>query len=235
MPTTLVIPHHIGFILDGNRRFAKLKGLKPWRGHTAGANKVHEILDWCFESGVKELTLYSFSMQNFYRPTYEVKKLMEIIEHELTQLLSDPRVESRQVRVMVIGHKDMLPRKTQQVITEIEEKTAKHTSFKLNICLAYGGKEEILQAVKKIVKKVAAKVIDINDLSLEQFSKQLQLQSEPDLIIRTGGEYRTSNFLTWQSTYSEWFFISKLLPEFTRDDFSNILKEYSDRERRYGH
>lgn len=235
MPTTLVIPHHIGFILDGNRRFAKLKGLKPWRGHAAGAEKVHEILDWCYESGIKELTLYSFSIQNFYRPAYEVKKLMEIIERELRQLLHDDRLVQRQVKVKVIGNKDMLPSQLQQIIDQVEKKTAKYSNFTLNICLAYGGKEEILQAVKKIVKKVATKVIDVNELSVEQFSQQLQLQSEPDLIIRTGGEHRTSNFLTWQSTYSEWFFISKLLPEFTQEDFSKILREYANRERRYGH
>jgi tritrans,polycis-undecaprenyl-diphosphate synthase [geranylgeranyl-diphosphate specific] len=234
MPTTLVIPHHIGFILDGNRRFAKLKGLKPWRGHTAGAQKVHEILDWCYEVGVKELTLYSFSMQNFYRPAYEVKKLMEIIERELTQLIDDERIDSRDVRVSVIGQKELLPHHIQKIITNIEEKTRSHTHFQLNICLAYGGKEEIVQAVKKIIKKVTAKVIDINELSPELVSTQLDLQSEPDLIIRTGGEHRTSNFLTWQSVYSEWFFVSKLLPEFTRDDFSHILSEYANRERRYG-
>lgn len=234
MPTTIVIPHHIGFILDGNRRFAKLKGIKPWRGHTHGAQKVHELLDWCYEFGVKELTLYTFSMQNFYRSSHEVKKVMEIIENELRRLLHDDRVVSRGVKVTVIGQKDLLPQSIQDIITAVETKTAAHTNFKLNICLAYGGKEEILQAVKKIMKKVLTRVIDINDISPEMLTAQLQLQSEPDLIIRTGGDHRTSNFLTWQSSYSEWFFVSKLLPEFNRDDFSHILNEYAVRERRYG-
>ncbi len=234
MPTTLVVPHHVGFILDGNRRFAKLRGLKPWRGHEFGRDTVHRLLDWCFEFGVKELTLYTFSLQNFYRPAHEVGKLMTILEQELTTMQNDPRIHEQRVRVQVIGQTDLLPERVQRAVASIEEATKDYDNFTLNACIAYGGKEEILEAVKKILRKVATKVIDVADVTLETFESQLFLRSQPDLIIRTGGEYRTSNFLPWQSTYSEWFFVSKLLPEFEREDFQQILHEYTSRERRFG-
>ncbi len=234
MPTTLVIPHHIGFILDGNRRFAKLRGLKPWRGHEYGRDTVHRLLDWCYDCGVKELTLYTFSLQNFYRPAREVNKLMQLLREELNKLQHDPRVKERKVRIRVIGQTELLPAEVQEAIRQVEASTQAHDQFTLNFCIAYGGKEEIFEAVKKIAKKVAEKMIDATDLTLEHFESHLLLKSEPDLIIRTGGEHRTSNFLPWQSSYSEWVFVKKLLPEFEQEDFKKIIKEYSQRERRFG-
>lgn len=234
MPTTLIVPHHIGFILDGNRRFAKLRGLKPWRGHEVGLKTVHNLLDWSYEFGVKELTLYTFSMQNFYRSKQEVSKLMELLEKEFDRMIKDPRVHDRKVRVRVIGQKELLPESVQASIARIEDATRDYDGFTLNFCIAYGGKEEIFEAVKKLVKKVAEKVIDVKDVTLESFESQLLLQSEPDLIIRTGGEHRTSNFLSWQSGYSEWFFVKKLLPEFEKEDFNKVIKEFSSRDRRFG-
>lgn len=234
MPANLVIPRHIGFILDGNRRFAKLRGLRPWRGHEFGRDTVHRLLDWCLEFGVKELTLYTFSLQNFNRPQVEVNKLMSILEQELKTLAKDERVHKYGVRIQVIGETERLPEHVQKAITEVEAATAHYDEFILNACIAYGGKEEIFSAVKKIMKQVAAKVIDVADVTLETFESHLFLKSEPDVIIRTGGDNRTSNFLPWQSTYSEWFFVKKLLPEFKREDFHKILEEYSSRERRFG-
>lgn len=234
MPTTLVIPNHIGFILDGNRRFAKLRGLKPWRGHDFGKDKVHELLDWCEEFGVRELTLYTFSMQNFKRPAREVNALMDLMVKSFDELAKDERVHSRHIKVRAIGQVDLLPKQVQEAITRTEDATKLYNDFTLNICVAYGGKEEIFEAVKKIVRDVTKKMIDAADLTLEKFESKLFLQSEPDLIIRTGGECRTSNFLSWQSGYSEWFFVDKLLPEFEREDLANIIKEYGERERRFG-
>ncbi len=234
MPTTLIIPRHIGFILDGNRRFARIKGLMPWRGHEYGRQTVHRLLDWCDEFGVKELTLYTFSLQNFSRPAREVDTLMGLLEKEFTEMLTDEKIYERKIRVRVIGQKELLPPHIQKLIAKVEKKTAKHTNFTLNACIAYGGKEEIFEAVKKIARKVADKVISAADINLELFESHLFLQSEPDLIIRTGGEYRTSNFLSWQSGYSEWFFVRKLLPEFERQDLQKIIQEYNKRERRFG-
>lgn len=234
MPTTLVVPHHVGFILDGNRRFARAKGLKPWRGHEYGREKVHELLNWCEEFGIRELTLYSFSMQNFSRPAREVKALMDLMEKAFTDLIDDPRVYERKIRIRAIGQIDMLPEPVRKAIAKAEAATKDHDQFTLNICVAYGGKEEIFAAVKEIAKKIAKKMIDTADLTLENFESHLFLKSQPDIIIRTGGEHRTSNFLSWQSGYSEWFFVKKLLPEFDRDDFQRILKEYARRERRFG-
>jgi tritrans,polycis-undecaprenyl-diphosphate synthase [geranylgeranyl-diphosphate specific] len=234
MPTTLVVPDHIGFILDGNRRFARIKGLRPWRGHEYGKDKVHEILDWCEEFGVRELTLYTFSMQNFKRPAREVDKLMQLIQTSFDELATDKRVHSRHIRVRAIGQLDLLPKDVQASIEAAEKATAHYKKFTLNICVAYGGKEEIFEAVKQIVRQVKRKMIDVADLTLEKFESHLFLKSEPDLIIRTGGECRTSNFLSWQSGYSEWFFVDKLLPEFEREDLADIIKEFGERERRFG-
>ncbi len=234
MPTTVVVPKHIGFILDGNRRFAKIKGLVPWRGHEYGRQTVHKLLRWCEEFGVEELTLYTFSMQNFSRPAREVKALMDLLEKEFNDILNDSRTYERKIRVRAIGQTDLLPQRIQDAIARVEEATKDHNNFTLNICIAYGGKEEIFEAVKKIAKKVADKMINAADITLETFESQLFLKSEPDLIIRTGGEHRTSNFLSWQSGYSEWFFVRKLLPEFERSDLKRILNEYARRERRFG-
>lgn len=234
MPTTVVVPRHIGFILDGNRRFAKLKGLVPWRGHEYGRQTVHNLLNWCEEFGVKELTLYTFSMQNFSRPTREVRALMGLMEQEFNDMLHDGRMFEKQIRVRVIGQTELLPERIQKLIRQVEEATQDHQNFTLNICIAYGGREEIFEAVKKVVKKVANKMIDAADVTLDVFESHLFLKSEPDLIIRTGGERRTSNFLSWQSGYSEWFFVRKLLPEFSRNDLKRILSEYAKRERRFG-
>ncbi len=234
MPTTLVIPHHVGFILDGNRRFARAKGLKPWRGHEYGRDKVHEMLDWCEEFGVKELTLYTFSMQNFSRPAREVKALMDLMEKAFIDISADKRIHERKIRVNAIGQVDLLPERVQAAIKMAENATKTYRAFTLNICVAYGGKEEIFAAAKEIARKVAQKLIKAADLTLETFESHLFLKSEPDLIIRTGGENRTSNFLSWQSGYSEWFFVKKMLPEFQREDFKRILTEYGQRERRYG-
>ena len=234
MPTTLVIPKHIGFILDGNRRFAKARAMMPWRGHEFGKEKVHEILDWCEEFGVKEVTLYTFSMQNFARPSREVEKLMELIAESFNELAVDPKVHERKMRVRAIGQIDLLPPKVREAIAKAAKATSHYRGRTLNICVAYGGKEEIFEAAKIIAKKIAKKLMKVKDLTLEAFESHLMLSGQPDLIIRTGGEYRTSNFLTWQSGYSEWFFVDKLLPEFEREDLIKVLKEFNRRERRFG-
>lgn len=234
MPTTLVIPKHIGFILDGNRRFARIKGLRPWRGHDYGRDKVHQLLDWCEEFGVRELTLYTFSVQNFNRPAREVDKLMDLMEKSFDDFVSDPRVHERKIHVRAIGQTELLPERVQQAIKRAENATKDYHDFTLNLCVAYGGREEIVEAAKIIAKKVASKLMSAADITIEAIESHLFLKSQPEVIIRTGGEVRTSNFLPWQSTYSEWFFVDKLLPEFERDDLVKIFKEYNRRERRFG-
>lgn len=234
MPTTLIIPNHIGFILDGNRRFARARGLVPWRGHEFGRDKVDQLLDWCEEFGVKELTLYTFSMQNFARPAREVAKLMSLLEKSFHELATDARILERRVRVKAVGQVELLPAQVRAAIAEAETATQDFRGLKLNICVAYGGREEIFEAAKIIAKKVAARLISAADLTLEAFESHLFLRSQPDIIIRTGGEYRTSNFLSWQSGYSEWFFVDKMLPEFEREDLVKIFREYGKRERRFG-
>ena len=159
---------------------------------------------------------------------------MSLIKEAFGELADDPKVKERQIRVRAIGQLDLLPTDVREAIERTENNTKNYTGFTLNICVAYGGKEEIFEAVKRVVRDVAKKVITVADLTLEKFESQLFLKSEPDLIIRTGGECRTSNFLSWQSGYSEWFFVDKLLPEFEREDLAKIIDEYGQRERRFG-
>lgn len=227
----MAVPKHIGIILDGNRRFAKRLMLKPWKGHEWGAKKVEKLFDWCIEYKIKELTVYAFSIENFNRPKEEFDYLMDVFKKEFDKMKDDPRLEKYSIRVRFIGRLTMLPEDIQEKMKVIMEKTKKNNKFFINFALAYGGRQEIIDAVKELLKN---KDLDVNKLNEEMFSKHLYLESEPDLIIRTGGEKRSSNFLTWQSSYSEFIFLDKLWPEFEKEDFINCINEYSKRERRFG-
>jgi tritrans,polycis-undecaprenyl-diphosphate synthase [geranylgeranyl-diphosphate specific] len=225
-------PKHIGLILDGNRRWAKERGKAPWDGHMAGFKKVQQIKDWMINLNIKETTLYCFSIQNFDRSKKEVFFLMRIFEKAFSDLLKDKDIEKYQVRIHHIGIKTMLPKKLQNLIKKCEEKTKNYKNYIINFALAYGGQEEIVAAVKKIF---ADKEVDIKSLTTKDFQKYLWLSSCPDIIIRTSGEVRTSNFLVWQQAYAEWFFLEKYWPDFSQDDLKNIIDDYlSGRERRFG-
>jgi len=224
------MPHHLAIILDGNRRFAKRLMLEPWRGHEFGREKVEKLFDWCKELGIKEITLYSFSLQNFNRPKDEFKYLIKIMKEAFEKLFNDPRLENDRIRIRVIGRYQMFPKDFVDILDRIQEKTKNYGNMIINFALAYGGREELIDAIKKMIdEKIPSSKIDD-----QAISNHLYMNSDPDLIIRTGGEKRTSNFLPWQSIYSEWFFIDKTWPEFDKSDLINIIKEYSKRERRFG-
>lgn len=233
----MTVPNHIGVILDGNRRFAKRLMVKPWHGHEWGAKKFKEFLEWCFDFGVHEVTAYVFSIQNFNRPKEEFDYIIKVFKNEVTRLLepeSLKKLSEQKARITFIGRTWMLPKELQELQQKLMKATEKNSERRINFAMAYGGREEIIDAVKKIAEQVKAGKLDIDKINEETFSKELNLQNEPDLIIRTGGEKRTSNFLPWQSTYSEFIFIEKMWPEMTKEDFLTCIKEYEARERRFG-
>ncbi len=231
------VPRHIGIILDGNRRFAKKLMLKPWMGHEWGAKKFRHFLDWCHELGIEEVTAYTFSVQNFDRPKEEFDYLMDIFTKEFTQLSSPEKIaelKKKGVRITFIGRISMFPQQVQDSMQRLMELTKDHKPHCVNFAMAYGGREEVLDAVKKLGEDIKAGKVDINKLNEETFGKYLYLNSDPELIIRTGGEKRTSNFLPWQGIYSEWFFLEKTWPEIEKQDLIAVLEEFEQRERRLG-
>ena len=220
---------HIAIILDGNRRYAKSKGLPAWEGHRLGGENVKKLLtEWIIELKIKELTLYTFSIQNFERSEKEVKFLMKLFKDWL-KFIDIDECREKGVKINFIGRIQLFSRDLQKMMEEVMEKTKGNSKHIVNFAMGYGGREEIVDAVNKILKEGKLKKVDE-----KIFSKYLYLQSEPDLIIRTGGARRTSNFLIWQSWYSEWFFVEKFWPEFEKEDLIKIIEEYKKRERKFG-
>ncbi len=226
---------HVGIILDGNRRFAKRLMLEPWKGHEYGAEKVKKLFEWCKELDINELTLYAFSMQNFNRPKQEFDFLMDLFVKMFDELAeNDAEVHKNKVKIRFIGRTYLFPEKVQQGIKKLEEMTKNYSDYIVNFALAYGGREEIVDAVKRVGRLIEEGKITDEEITEDLISKNLYMADEPDLIIRTGGDKRTSNFLIWQSHYSEWFFIEKTWPEFEKEDFLQIIEEFKQRERRFG-
>lgn len=231
------VPRHIGIILDGNRRFAKRLMLKPWKGHEWGAKKFREFLGWCSKAGVEEITAYVFSIQNFNRPQEEFNFLMNTFKKEFETLLQPENLQKLHddgARIVFIGRQHLLPEDVQQLQNELMEKTKHNAKKRINFALAYGGREEIIEAVQRLAEQAKEGKIDPKQINEEVFGKELWLDSDPDLIIRTGGEHRTSNFLPWQGTYSELLFVEKYWPELEEEDFLACLQEYENRDRRFG-
>jgi len=218
---------HVAIILDGNRRFAKRLLLEPWRGHELGAEKIENLFDWCIELGIKEVTLYCFSLENFDRPEKEKNFLMNLFKKEFRKYLGSEKIRGNGIRIKFIGERERFDKELQELMKKIEEETAGNESFIFNFCMAYGGRQEIINACRKLFEKNL-------EISEENLRKNLWLEDEPDLIIRTGGETRTSNFLMFQSAYSEWIFLDKTWPEFDKKDLIEAINEFHNRERRFG-
>lgn len=237
-PATM--PAHIGLILDGNRRYARGIGLDVRRGHQFGVRKLKTFLEWCLEYGVRHVTLFVFSTENFSRDPEEVQYLLDLFVRESATFLDDLRLDTEQVRIKIIGQRHRLPLKVIEASEALELSTAEHKGMLLNIALAYGGREEITDAVKGVLKEAADEGRSLEavaaELSAEQLSKHLYTAGmpDPDFIIRTSGEQRLSGFLLWQSAYSEFYFCDALWPEFRRIDFLRAVRDYQRRERRYG-
>ena len=229
-----MIPKHVAIILDGNRRFAKRLMLDPRKGHEFGRTKVEQLVDWCVELGIKELTLYTFSIQNFNRPKDEFDYLINLMLDAFNKFYNDPKIEKNGIRINVIGRYRMFPPKVVESIEKIMKKTEHNSKFVINFAMAYGGREELTDTMKKIALEISKGKLTPEDIDENVVQKHLYMESEPDLIIRTGGDKRTSNFLMWQASYSEWFFVDKMWPEFTKEDLIGIFKEFEERERRFG-
>jgi len=233
-----VKPEHIAVILDGNRRWALKRSLNPWVGHKHGAEKVENLLDWCLQLGVKSITLYAFSTENFRRSKKEIEELMQIFEEKLRKLLTDKRIHQNQVKVKIIGRRELLPNSIKNIIEEVEESTKNYNKHFLNVALAYGGRAEIIDAAKRIAEKVKQGKLDPNEINEKLFEKHLYTahlpKQDPDLIIRTSGEERLSGFLLWQSAYSELCFLDIYWPEFRKIDLLRAIRVYQKRKRRFG-
>ncbi len=233
-PTLNNVPHHIGIILDGNRRFAKRLMLKPWKGHEWGAKKLRHLFEWCKEYDIKELTLYAFSVENFDRPKNEFNYLMDLFRKEFDTVLADPKIHESNLRFHFIGRLWMFPKDIQERMQKIMDLTKSHTQYVVNFAMAYGGRAEVVDAAKKIAEQVKDNKLKIEDINEQVFSENLYMQDEPDLIIRTS-ESRLSGFLPWQSIYSEIIFLPDTLwPEFEKKDFVACINEFQKRQRRYG-
>lgn len=229
------VPNHIGIILDGNRRFAKKYGMDANWGHMMGYEKVREMLDWCLDLKIKNLTLYVLSTENFKRPEEEVKALIGLIMKGCEEVKQDPRIHKNQVRITAIGRLALLPPEARAAIHELEESTKQYDKLFLSMAVAYGGRAEIIDSIKRIAADVKDGKINIDQISDETVQQHLYKNGpDPDMIIRTSGEKRLSGFLLWQSAYSELYFEDAYFPEFRKIDFWRAIRAYQKRERRFG-
>jgi tritrans,polycis-undecaprenyl-diphosphate synthase [geranylgeranyl-diphosphate specific] len=221
---------HIGIILDGNRRFAKKNKLLAFKGHEVGAKKVEELISWSKELGIKELTLYAFSIENFNRSNKEKEVLFDLFRKSIAKIEKELKNE----KLNFIGRLDLFPEDMYEAMIKTINRTKDNNGIIVNLAMGYGGRTEIVDAVKKIATNVKNGKIEIKDIDKETVTKNLYLSSEPDLIIRPGGEKRVSNFLIWQGYYSEWYFCDKLWPEFEKEDIMAAIDDFNNRERRFG-
>lgn len=228
---TKKIPYHLGIIIDGNRRWAKKRGLPVLEGHRRGLGKIKKIGDWVRKKGVKILTIYAFSTENWNRSKNEVSYLMKLIAGALSKRNIN-QYHKKGIKIQVIGQKERLSKALQNRIKKAEELTKNNKEVILNLAISYGGRPEIIQAVKNIIeKKIPADRITEDLINQNLWTNGLPY---PDLIIRTGGERRLSNFFTWQSAYSELYFTQKYWPAFTEKDLDEAFEDYSHRQRKFG-
>jgi tritrans,polycis-undecaprenyl-diphosphate synthase [geranylgeranyl-diphosphate specific] len=233
------IPEHIAIIPDGNRRFAKKLLEAPEKAHDWGMKKAESVTGWCRELGIKNTTFYTLSLENLERrPQIELEFLFGLFRKEMDDIIEKPDhwINKTNTKVNFIGELDMLPKDLQEKMNKVREKTRGNKEWSVNLAIAYGGRQDILGAVKKISKDVSAGNISSDNIDEAAIRHNLSTSDspDPDLIIRTGGERRLSNFLTFQSTYSELIFLDTLWPDFGKDEFVKAVKEFGDRERRFG-
>lgn len=234
MLENVTIPTHVAIILDGNRRWAKKRNLPTLQGHTEGANNLERITTYCNKIGIKYLTVYAFSTENWKRSEEEVNYLMKLLAKYIDDF--DKKFKNSNARIRLAGDINGLPEYLQVSIRKIEEKTKNNDGITLNLCINYGGREEIVNATKIIATKVKENELSIDDITEELISKNLRTYDapNPDILIRAGGEQRLSGFLLWQCSYSELFFSDKLWPDFDEEELDNIIKDFNSRKRNFG-
>ncbi len=230
----MTVPRHIAIIMDGNGRWARERGLPRIKGHEQGAESVRAVTEACVELGVEFLTVYAFSTENWKRPEAEVAALWALLEHFIAQ--EAPTLMKNNVRLQAIGRLHELPASCQQALADAVAETAGNTATTLVLALNYSGRAEIIDAVKALCEDVAAGRIGVGDIDQEQLGAHLYTRDfpDPDLLIRTSGELRLSNFLLWQLSYTEIFVTEKLWPDFGKDDLRAAIAEFNKRQRRYG-
>ena len=230
----MVVPTHIAIIMDGNGRWAKKRGLPRTAGHAAGAEAFRRTANYCRSIGVKYLTVYAFSTENWKRSQDEIAGIMTLMGKYLREAIQD--MEKNKVRFKVFGDIRALSPELQKLCVEAQENSKKYNDVQVNFCLNYGGRDEIVKAAKRFAEDVAAGLKKAEDLTEDTFSKYLYSEDVPDpeLIIRPSGEMRTSNFLLWQSAYSEYVFLNVLWPDFQPKDLDEAIMEYNRRNRRFG-
>jgi len=235
------VPRHVGIILDGNRRYARERGVRDLvQTYGLGARKLDDVLEWCAELAIPAVTLWVFSTENLRRSPAEVSGILSAIDAKLTQLAHHPRIHHLGVRVRAVGKLDLLPDSTLAAIRAAEEATAAHRALVLTIAVAYGGRQEIADAVQALLREKAKQGEDletvIEGISQEAIGRYLYAPDlpDPDLIIRTSGEIRLSGFLLWQSAYSEFYFCDVHWPAFRKVDFLRGVRAFQQRERRLG-
>ncbi|MEM0057058.1 MAG: polyprenyl diphosphate synthase [Candidatus Geothermarchaeota archaeon] len=232
------IPQHVAIILDGNRRWARKRNLPVHIGHIKGAEKLKELIKWCVELGVRYLTVFVFSTENFNREEDEINEFIKLMRKKLDECLNDENLMRYSIRIKFIGDVQRLPEDIREKIHLLEDKTKSNTRLVVNVALAYGGKWDILTATKIIATLVKEGKLNVEDISYETFQKFLATSHLPkpdvDLLLRTGGEYRISNFLLWQCAYAELVFMDIMWPDFRKIDFMRAIRLYQKRNRRFG-
>ena len=228
------IPQHVAIILDGNGRWAKSKGMPRNYGHTAGAKNVETVCEAADQLGIKYLTLYAFSTENWNRPAAEVEALMKLLESYLKNCLKT--ADKNNMRIRVIGEIGRLSEKFQTRIKELEEYSAKNTGLNLTIAINYGSRDEMVRAIKNMVKDHDDGKLSLEEITDEKFSSYLDTKElpDPDLLIRTSGEQRLSNYLLWQLAYSEFYFTDVPWPDFHKKELEQAIEAYNKRDRRFG-
>lgn len=227
-------PHHIAIIMDGNRRWAQKRLINRLLGHSEGAKRVVDVITWCITEGIKELTLYTFSVQNFDRNKEEVAYLFDLFRKSIDRMMGHADLKKKGIRIRVIGRLTLFPHDIQEKVTQLMDATANHQTITVNFALGYGGREEIVDACKIIAQKVINGQVSPETITEELFAQHLYLNSNPDIMIRTGGDMRISNFLLWQNSYAELFFTPTLWPDLTKEEFVKIIEEFKQRDRRFG-
>jgi len=231
------VPGHIAIIMDGNRRYAMKLGMTIWQGHNLGANTTENVLDWCYELGVKQITVYAFSTENQNRSDQEKQKLFEVIGLKLEKLMKDKRTHERRMRLRILGNVDLLPAGLKETARQAETITKNYDNMYLNIAMAYGGRQEIVDTARVLAQKVESGQLEVSDINEDIISSHLYPSTslavpDVDLIIRTGGDERMSNFLPWQANGNECaaYFCAPYWPEFRKIDFLRSIRTFQARE-----
>ena len=230
------VPKHLAVIMDGNRRYAESLGILPHEGHIVGKSTLENLSDWCRSLNITYLTVYAFSLENFNRTKEELEPLMDLFEESFRNAGDDPRVHENRVRVRAIGHREMLPDKVVKAIEYAESRTREYSDFNYNLAVAYGGRQELVRSMEKIANKIKKGELNPEEIDADLISSNLYTSGlpDPDLILRTSGEERISNFLLWQLAYSELYFADVYWPDMRKIDFLRAIRSFQKRKRRLG-